>query len=175
MAPTTHPLLRLRRSETVELCRHLGVEPFDDPTNVDPRFVRNRVRYEVLPLLDEVAGRDVVPLLARLAELAAEDAQLLASLADAVDPTDAHALRAAPRPVAVAAWRRWWYQVTGSDHPPDHAATERVFSVVTGAARSCDVVDRWRLSRTGGRLRLERSAPLGVEPGSGLGSPTDER
>lgn len=174
MGHGTHPLLALRRRQTVGLCRHLAVEPLDDPMNTDPRFVRNRVRAEVLPLLDDVAGRDVVPLLARLAELAADDARLIASLADQVDPTDVHALRAVPRPVAVAAWRRWWCRVTGSEHPPDQAATERVFSVVTGSARSCDVVDRWRLGRTGGRLRLERSGPLGVEPGSGLGSPIDE-
>jgi len=158
MRPATHPLLGLRRAETVALCAHLGVEPVQDPTNTDPRFRRNRVRHEVLPLLDDVAERDVVPLLCRLAELAGEDADLLDTLASRLDPTDAAALAAAPRPVAVAAWRRWWQDQTSYAHPPDRAATDRVLDVAVGATTSCDVVEGWRLYRTAGRLRLERPA-----------------
>ena len=45
-----------------------GLVPVDDPTNADPRFVRNRVRHELLPLMDSIAGRDVVALLVRTAE-----------------------------------------------------------------------------------------------------------
>jgi len=166
MRPATHPLLGLRRAETVALCAHLGVQPVQDPTNTDPRFRRNRVRHEVLPLLDDVAGRDVVPLLCRLAELAGEDSDLLDALATRIDPTDAAALAAAPRPVAVAAWRRWWQDQTSCVHPPDRAATDRVLDVAAGAATSCDVVEGWRLCRTTGRLRLERpdGTPANVGP-----------
>src|SRR5690606_20904735 len=56
MRPDGHPLLALRRAETVGLCERLGIETVDDASNRDPRFVRNRVRAEVLPLLAEVAG-----------------------------------------------------------------------------------------------------------------------
>jgi tRNA(Ile)-lysidine synthase len=157
MRPDQHPLLALRRAETEQLCAHLGVAPFEDPSNDDDRFVRNRVRHEVVPLLDDVAGRDVVPLLCRLAALAAEDADLVAALAAGLDPCDARALAAAPRPVASAAWRAWWCAGTGSSHPPDRAATDRVLDVAAGRATSCDVVDGWRVHRTAGRLRLERS------------------
>ena len=157
MRPAQHPLLALRRAETEQLCAHLGVAPFEDPSNDDDRFVRNRVRHEVVPLLDDVAGRDVVPLLCRLAALAAEDADLVATLAAGLDPCDARALAAAPRPVASAAWRAWWCAGTGSSHPPDRAATDRVLDVAAGRATSCDVVDGWRVCRTAGRLRLERS------------------
>ena len=48
----------------------LGLDTVDDPTNDDRRFLRNRVRHEVLPLLDDIAERDVVPLLARTADRA---------------------------------------------------------------------------------------------------------
>lgn len=162
MRPATHPLLGLRRADTVMLCAHLGVVPFEDPTNLDGRFRRNRVRHEVLPLLDDVAGRDVVPLLCRLADLAAADAVLIDALASALDPTDAASLAGAPPAVAAAAWRRWWTDTTGLGHPPDRAATERVLAVARGGVRSCDVVDGWRVARTAGRLRLERRGPTGA-------------
>ena len=65
-----HPLLGLRRAETVALCELLGLDPVQDPSNDDPRFVRNRVRHELLPLCSAIAGRDVVPVLARQADAA---------------------------------------------------------------------------------------------------------
>ncbi len=84
-----HPLLGLRRSETHALCAALGLEPVDDPSNVDRRFVRNRVRHELLPLASAVAGRDLVPVLARQAALLADEADLLEELAAGIDPADA--------------------------------------------------------------------------------------
>ncbi len=77
----TKPILRLRRMETVGLCRSLGLEPVCDPTNADPAFARNRVRHEVLPLLDDVAKRDVAAALARQASVLGDEADFLESLA----------------------------------------------------------------------------------------------
>lgn len=159
MRPEAHPLLGLRRVDTHALCGHLGVHPRHDPMNRDPRFRRNRVRAEVLPLLDDVAERDVVPLLVRLAQLAAEQADLIDHLAATVDPTDVAALREVPAPVAAAAMRRWWQLETGGAPPPDRAAIERMRDVVAGGRRGCDVTGGWSLRRSAGRLRLERSGP----------------
>src|SRR5439155_1529368 len=92
----TKPILALRRRETRGLCAARGVVPLDDPTNVDPAFRRNRIRHEVLPLLDDVAERDVAEVLARAASLLDEDDRFLDELALEVDPTDARALAAAP-------------------------------------------------------------------------------
>ncbi len=77
----TKPLLALRRAETVALCADLGLDPVIDPSNADRRFLRNRVREEVLPLLCDVAKRDVVPLLLRTGELLRDDDDLLDELA----------------------------------------------------------------------------------------------
>ena len=154
MRPDRHPLLRLRRSDTEALCAHLGLTPFEDPSNRDPRFTRNRVRHEVLPLLADVAGRDPVPLLARLAALAAEQADVLDEVALLVDPTDAPALASLPPALAAAAVRAWWRTTTGSAHPPDAAALTRVLAVADGSSAGCDVVAGWSVRRTGGRLRL---------------------
>jgi tRNA(Ile)-lysidine synthase len=160
MRPDTHPLLRLRRADTVALCDHLGIAPLQDPTNADPRFTRNRVRHEVLPLLHHVAGRDVVPLLCRLADQAAEQRDVLEALAATVEATDAAAVRAAGPVLGAEALRSWWHDATGGLPPPDRAATWRMLAVAAGDARSCDVVAGWRLRRRAGRLEL-------VPPGCG--------
>jgi tRNA(Ile)-lysidine synthase len=66
MRSESHPLLRIRRSETRQLCAAVGLRPVEDPANDDPAFLSNRIRHEVMPLLDDVAGRDVAIVLARL-------------------------------------------------------------------------------------------------------------
>ena len=91
-----HPLLPVRRSETRAICLNEGLEPVEDPTNQDPRFLRNRVRHDLLPLCSQIAGRDVVPILARQAGVFAAEADLLDELAAEVDVSDAAALNAAP-------------------------------------------------------------------------------
>ena len=47
------------------------------PRTTTRRFLRNRVRHEVLPLLADVAGRDLVPVLGRQADLVADVADHL--------------------------------------------------------------------------------------------------
>lgn len=147
------PLLALRRSETEAVCEAAGLVPVDDPSNADPALRRNRVRHEVLPLLTGVAEREVVPVIARQAELLADDADLLDELADAIDPTDAKALAAAPRPLARRAIRRW-LRSGDEHHPPDAATVERVLGVARGERRATDVGGGRRLVRSAGRLRL---------------------
>ena len=156
MSVERHPLLALRRAETHELCRRAGIDALHDPTNDSPDHTRNRIRHELLPLVDDVAGRDVVPLLCRLADLAAQQAALLDDLAADLDATDARQLAAAPAPVAAAAVRRWWGEVTGVGLPPDAAAVQRILDVADGVSVGCDVVAGWRVERSAGRLRLIR-------------------
>jgi tRNA(Ile)-lysidine synthase len=160
MDPARRPLRRLRRRETRALCAALGLDPVEDPTNDDPAFRRNRVRHELLPLLDAIAERDVVPVLARQADVVRADVALLDELAAALDPTDARALAAAPAPLARRAVRRWLRGAGPGGperHPPDAAATERVLAVARGEAVACELAGGWRVARTGGRLRVERS------------------
>ena len=79
------PLLGLRRTDTRAACLALGLTPWDDPHNDDPRFRRVRVRRELLPLAEDVLGGGVAEALARTAEQTADDADLLDALAaDAV-------------------------------------------------------------------------------------------
>lgn len=157
MTVERHPMLGLRRSETHSLCEHLGIDALRDPTNELPVHTRNRVRSEVLPLLDDVARRDVVPLLCRLAALSSEQAELLDQLAATLDPTNARALAEAPPVLASTAVRRWWSDTTGEALPPDAAAVRRVLDVARGTVPRADVAAGWRVARTAGRLRWERT------------------
>jgi tRNA(Ile)-lysidine synthase len=158
------PILALRRRETGAVCAAAGLVPVVDPSNADPAFRRNRVRAEVLPLLDDVSGRDVAPLLARAAALAAADAALLDEWAVALDPLDAAALASAPEPLARRAIRAWLVAAR-PPYPPSAAAVDRVLGVARGDAVATEVADGVRVARTAGRLRLEerpdRSRPAG--------------
>lgn len=160
------PLLALRRSDTLAVCATAGIEALTDPSNADPHFRRNRVRAEVLPLLAEVAGRDVVAVLARQAALLADDAVLLDELAAAVDPTDAAALTAAPRALARRAVRRWLRASSDAElHPPAAAEVARVLDVAAGRAVACEVSGGRRVARRAGRLTLE-PAPASSRQGT---------
>ncbi len=149
-----HPLLGLRRSEVEALCERLGVVPFEDPSNSDKRFLRNRVRHEVMPLLSDVASRDVAPLMCRLADLAAGQASFIEEMAQKVDPTEAKHLASLHPTLAAAVIRRWWLETTRLDHPPDAAAIARILEVAGGRVPGCDVLRGWSVRRSKGRLTL---------------------
>ena len=161
MTHAGHPLLALRRAETHALCAELGLRPVDDPSNSDPAFRRNRVRAELVPLLAEIAGRDVVPILTRQAEVLRDDAALLDELAATIDVTDARALAAAPPALARRAIRRWLR--AGHPYPPPAAAVERVLAVARNERKACEVGDGRRVRRSAGRLHLEPISPSQAE------------
>ncbi len=110
------------------------------------------MRHELLPLCSEIAGRDLVPVLARQAGLMAGEADLLDVLAAAVDPSDCAVLAGAPVPLARRAARRWLRH--GGPHPPDLAAVERVLGVARGEATATDVAPGVRVRRSHGRLSV---------------------
>ncbi|WP_298990687.1 tRNA lysidine(34) synthetase TilS [uncultured Pseudokineococcus sp.] len=97
------PLLGLPRATTLAACAALGLEPWHDPTNADPRDGgrpgpgggpgdgsgggtghqrRALVRAHLLPALEADLGPGVAAALARSADLLREDADLLEHLAD---------------------------------------------------------------------------------------------
>src|SRR6056297_1887640 len=146
-----HPILALRSAETRAICASEGFGVAVDDSNSDPRFRRNRVRHEVVPLLDDIAERDVTPLFTRTADLLRADDDLLTSLAEEIDPTDAAAVAAAPLPLARRAIRLW-LDVAG--YPPDMAGVDRVLDVARGDAAACQISGVGRVERRAGRLSL---------------------
>jgi tRNA(Ile)-lysidine synthase len=147
------PLLALRRAETEKVCAGEGLQPVVDPSNADPAHRRNRVRAELLPLVNEIAERDVVPILARQAALLRDESEILDLLAAGLDPTDAHLLATSPPALARRAVRAWL--TAGQDHPPDGATVERVLAVARNEAKAADLGGGRRVRRTRNVLRLE--------------------
>ena len=145
-----HPLLRIRRSETRALCAEVGVQPLHDPMNDDDRFQRVRLRNEVIPLLKEIAQRDVVDLISRQAETLRDDNDLLDELAAMIDVSDARALAGAPVALARRAVRQW----LSDPLPPDAATVERVLAVARGEAIACEVGRGRQVRRSHQRLGL---------------------
>ena len=152
----TKPLLALRHAETVALCSEAGLDPIVDPSNTDRRFLRNRIRHDVLPLLSTVAERDIVPLLVRTAAVLRDDDRLLDSLAGVLDPTDARAIAAAEPALARRALRRW---IGAGGYPPDVATLERALEVARGRTKACELGGGRRLERHRQRLQIVATEP----------------
>ena len=104
--PILRPLLGIRRAATRQFCADVGLVPWTDPQNFDPRYARVRARERVLPLLESELGPGVAVALARTAQALREDSDALDELADAVarrhwahGTIDAAALAAQPAAV----------------------------------------------------------------------------
>jgi tRNA(Ile)-lysidine synthase len=66
------PLIETRRSELVATLEAAELPWVEDPSNRDPKFFRNRIRHELLPLLSASYRADVVTTLDRIARLCRE-------------------------------------------------------------------------------------------------------
>lgn len=153
MRATNKPLLQLRRYETEALCNAHDIDPFMDPSNNDPQFRRNRVRHELLPLLNSIAQRDVAEVIARQAGFVREDDDLLQELAGVIDPTDARSLAAAHPSLAKRAIRMWLHDHLDEEkHPPGAASIERILGVARGEATACEIEGGIEIRRSRQRL-----------------------
>ena len=158
----TKPLRDLRRSEVHAYVAASTFEPVHDETNDSPDFRRNRVRHEVMPLLCEVAQRDVVAVLARQARLLFDERTWLDDLAlvdapSTLESADCRILRTWP----TARLRRWLrVQLRSADqgdgeHPPSADEVERAIEVVRGTVVATELSGARRLARRGQHLTLE--------------------
>jgi len=77
--PLVRPLLRLWRADTEAWCLARSLQPVYDPTNADTTYFRNRLRHELVPILERYNPR-VKDALVRSAEALQGDFALLAEL-----------------------------------------------------------------------------------------------
>jgi len=71
------PLLGIWRSEVIAYVRRKGVAFREDPTNRDRRFLRNRIRHDLLPLLERDYNPNIKHSLVQLAEQSRTDYHFL--------------------------------------------------------------------------------------------------
>ncbi len=79
------PLLAAYKAEILLYCQQHGLRPLQDASNFDPRFMRNRVRHELLPLLESMNPAIRATLL-RNAEVARVDAEWIEAQVDSAWP-----------------------------------------------------------------------------------------
>jgi tRNA(Ile)-lysidine synthase len=150
------PLLGMRRAETHAICDALAFAVLDDPMNHDVEFRRVAIRREVLPMLSSLAARDLVPVLARQADILRSESEFLDALAVASwpddDPPTVVALEALPLVLARRAVRIW----LGAP-PPSSSEVDRVLAVASGASRGTQLAGGRAVRRSAGRLSITRT------------------
>lgn len=138
--PWGRPLLGIRRADTESYCAAMGLLPWQDPQNLDPRYTRVRLRREVLPLLEGVLGGGVAPALARTAQLLTADLTALDEIAERVltevsagGGLELRALRAHPAAIRTRVLRSWL--ATRGVVDLTHGHLSRLDELVTGTGR----------------------------------------
>ncbi len=129
------PLLGARRADVRAECARRRLVPWEDPSNDDLSFRRNWIRHEVLPLLEQGAGRDLTPLLTRQADVLRAESDFLDALARAAWPGEGEPrgrdLAALPDPLARRAVRCWL-----GPPPPALDEVDAVLAVAPCATRA---------------------------------------
>jgi tRNA(Ile)-lysidine synthase len=165
------PLLAVSRPEVLAYLAERGLGWREDPSNADPAHVRNRVRHELLPSLEERFNPRVRAALARTADLVAEEALFLAGAAERALAEgsslegealvlDLRALKAAPVALARATLRLALAE-SGGLSGVDRGHVDRLLRLASAAAPSGRLVqlpgDR-EARFTHRTLRLEKRA-----------------
>ena len=156
------PLLGVRRAETEACVAALGTEVVRDAMNDDRSYRRAWVRHEALPFLNAGAGRDLVPVLARQADVLRSETEYLDALASAAWPPSssnsaASVLSRLPVVLARRAVRQW----LGAP-PPSFDEVERVLTVARGAAVGTQLRGGRTVRRSGGMLLIADGAGAGA-------------
>lgn len=114
--PFIRPLIDRERAEVVAYLRSRDLTWREDPSNATPRFLRNRLRREFVPLL-RALNPSVEKVLTRTADLLRDDEKALSRkgrrLVSDLDTVDLESLRIEPVAVRRRAVRILWRKVHG--------------------------------------------------------------
>ncbi len=78
------PLLDVTRAQTQQFCQDFNLPIWEDTTNEDPTFARNRMRQDILPRLRAAFNPQTDAVLAQTAELLAAEVDYLATQTTAI-------------------------------------------------------------------------------------------
>ncbi len=156
------PLLHLQRRDTLQICRDLALPIWEDPSNQSPEFARNRIRQEVLPVLEELhpgCSQRISDLAERVSQVRDSQTELsrmaleLLQTATGLDRRNLGALSSASRRLLLAQW----LQQQGVPTLPSSQLDELSQRLESGApGGAADLAGGWQLSWKGGELVLQQ-------------------
>lgn len=133
------PLLNLTHSQLIDYLKERGAEWIEDPSNKDPTYKRNRVRNELLPLMEDISGGGIA---ARLEAMAAQSESLDQMLRALPSPEQSPAGQAegpagqaedpAGQAKSPAGASRHWISADQLRSLPELAATTALHGFITG-------------------------------------------
>jgi tRNA(Ile)-lysidine synthase len=90
--PYIRPLIRVWKKEVNDYVPFLPFAPLQDPSNLDLSIPRNRIRYELLPMLEEEYNPSIKRVLLREVETLVSLGDMLGSLAEQAEREDISAI-----------------------------------------------------------------------------------
>jgi tRNA(Ile)-lysidine synthase len=137
------PLLTVTRAETARFCQNLHLTFWEDPSNRDMKYARNRIRQELLPYLSTHFNPQVEQTLAQTAELLQAEVDYLESeatnlLQQALDPNTGRLNRIFLRQAPLALQRRAVRQFLQTKLPCSSSFEhiEKTIALITAPNRS---------------------------------------
>ena len=162
------PLIETPRSDVRAFLNVAGVAFREDASNADLSIPRNRIRHELLPLLDARFSPGIVDVLDREAAIAREDADYIENAAQVAAARlisrtprgvelDADALLAEPPAIVRRVIRRAQQMTAGADHFIGFDAGEAVRRFVVSKSTGQLDLPGHRVNRRGGVVVLTES------------------
>lgn len=150
----SRPLLGTWREEIDDYVSRHRLAFVEDASNSDRKFTRNRLRHEVIPLLEQTFGREIRRAIWRSAEILRAEDELLGDLLGNVTP-ELSVPALAIEPVAVQ--RRRLHAWLKSQSVPDvgFAEVEAVRALLGGRTAKANLPGGWHARRRAKRLFLE--------------------
>ena len=158
------PLLRVSRAELREMLIARGQAWREDASNADPRYLRNALRRDVMPLLEQLAP-GATRRMAEAASLLRDDEEVLRH------ETWSYMMIYGPDCLTLAPLTRqkvgmqrrllrYWWQLSGRREPLDRAQTEALLALLTASAgQQCNLPGDWHAYRGWTHLHLLSPTP----------------
>lgn len=156
------PFLHIEKSRILEYLQDRKIRYCDDSMNMDMRYLRNRVRHQLLPYLEEHFDKGVRQALRKTADCLAEDESLLAELTD-------QALREVVADEAGAGAARIELQravLVSKPKALQRRIVEKLLWRISGSAtysHILKIIDAAGSGKTGSELHLSGGLRLGVQ------------
>jgi tRNA(Ile)-lysidine synthase len=163
-AQLRRPLLGFSRAETAQICQDLAIPTWEDPSNQSLAFARNRIRAEVMPVLEQLhpgSSRRIADLAERVSQVQDSQQELSRLALEALTtPTGLDRRRIgrllpSTRRMLLALWLQQ-QGVPGLDAELLERLSARL--AIGTAAGSSDLPAGWRLSWRGEQLTLQPPA-----------------